>query len=75
MRVKFGNKIYESDQIIYPGGVGKELYVNCPKGSYQVTCQSEDLAQKLFESAFKNGYVDFNSEEIDYDNSWNWKQK
>lgn len=70
MRVKFGNKIHESDQIIYPGGVGKELYVSYPKGSYQVVCSSDELAKELFESAFKNGYVDFNIEGIEYDNLW-----
>lgn len=70
MRVKFGNKIYESDQIIHPGGIGNELYVNYPDGSYKVTCTSEELAKKLFESAFKDGYVDFNNENVDYANKW-----
>lgn len=75
MRVKFGNKIYESEHIVYPGGVGKELYVSYPKGSYQVICQSEELAKELFDNAFKNGYVDFNGEGIEYDNSWDWETK
>ena len=74
MRVKFGNKIYESDKIIYPGGIGNVLYVSYSKGSYEVTCSSEELAKSLFENAFKNGYVDFNDENINYDNSWNWNK-
>lgn len=75
MRVKFGNKIYESDQIIYPGGCGNLLYVSYPKGSYEVTCRNEELAKSLFEKVFTDGYVDFNSSDIDYDNSWDMKSK
>lgn len=70
MRVRFGNKIYESDQIIYPGGLGRELYVSYSKGSYRVICPSEESAKQLFECAFKEGFVDFNEEEIEYDNMW-----
>lgn len=68
MRVKFGNKIYESGQIIYPGGIGNVLYVSYPKGSYEVTCCDEELAKSLFKQAFTEGYVDFNSKYIDYHN-------
>ena len=74
MIVKFGNKIYESEQIIYPAGIGKVLYVSYSKGSYEVTCRDEKLAKELFDKAFTNGYVDFNSEDIYYDNSWNWEK-
>ena len=74
MRVKFGNKIYESEQIIYPGGVGNILYVSYPKGSYEVTCSNDELAKELFDRALTDGYVDFNSQYIDYDNSWNMKK-
>ena len=74
MRVKFGNKIYESDQIIHPGGAGNVLYVTYPKGSYEVTCCDDELAKELFDRAFTDGYVDFNSQYIDYDNSWNMKK-
>lgn len=70
MRVKFGNKIYESDQIIYPAGIGKVLYVSYPKGSYEVTCNSEELANELFDKVLTNGYVDFNIEGIKYNNFW-----
>ena len=72
MRVKFGNKIYESEQIIYPGGCGNILYVSYPKGSYEVTCADEQMAKDLFDTAFRDGYVDFNSKNISYDNSWDW---
>lgn len=68
MRVRFWNKIYESEQIIYPGGIGRELYVSYPKGTYHVICSSEGLARKLYESVFEKGFVDFNEEEIEYSN-------
>ena len=73
MRVKFGNKIYESEQIIYPGGMGNMLYITYPKGSYEVVCATEELAKSLFEQAFIYGYVDLNRKDVDYNNSWNWK--
>lgn len=74
MRVKFGNKIYESDQIIHPAGVGNVLYVSYPNGSYEVTCVDEQMAKDLFDTAFRDGYVDFSSQYIVYDNSWNRKK-
>lgn len=81
MRVKFGNKIFESDQIIYPGGTGKELYVAYSDGdgsninpirmnSYQVICKTEEIAKLLFNQVFKNGYVDFTRDDVDYNNFW-----
>lgn len=75
MRVKFGNKIFESDKIIYPGGIGNVLYVSYPNGSYEVTCCDDELAKELFNRAFTDGYVDFNSKYIDYDNSWQMSNK
>lgn len=73
MRVKFGNKIFESDKIIYPGGRGNELFVSILGRSYEVTCVTEKLAKSLFDQAFINGYVDFNRDDVDYDNSGSWK--
>lgn len=70
MRVRFGNIIYESEQITYPGGRGNELYVTYPKGIYQIICSSENVALDLFTQAFERGYVNFNRDDIDYNNSW-----
>lgn len=68
MRVKFGNKIYESDKIIYPGGIGTLLFVSTPNGLYEVTCETEVQAFLLFDEVLKKGYVNFNKEYISYNN-------
>lgn len=68
MRVKFSSKVYESDKIIYPANIGKELYVSTPNGTYQITCPSEYEAKKLYITAFTKGYVDFSN--MEYTNDW-----
>ena len=70
-----GNKIYESEQIIYPGGLGKLLLVSTPNGLYEVTCETEVQAFLLFDEILKKGYVNFNKEYIFYDNNPNIKGK
>ena len=68
MRVKFSSKVYESDNIINPANIGKELYVSTPNGTYQVTCSSEIEAENLYNMAFEKGFVDFT--DMEYTNDW-----
>lgn len=59
MRVKFGNKIFESNEIIHPGGIDKSLFVKTPNGTYEVMYSNSVLAAEALNKVFSNGYIDF----------------
>lgn len=59
MRVKFGNKVFESNEIIHPGGLDKSLFVKTPNGTYEVMYSNSVLAAEALNKAFSNGYIDF----------------
>lgn len=70
MRVKVKNKIYEAHTIIYPGNIGKELYVEVfhHNYTYQVICPNESVAEELFSEALIKGYIDITN--MEYTNDW-----
>lgn len=63
MRVKFGNKVFESNEIIHPGGLDKSLFVKTPNGTYEVMYSNSVLAGEALNKAFSNGYIDFSLQE------------
>lgn len=63
MRVKFGNKVFESDQIIHPGGLDKSLFVKTPNGTYEVMYHSNISAHEALLDALNKGYIDCSFQE------------
>ena len=67
MRIKFGNKIIESDYVCNPGGKDRFIYINTPNGQYTIDCEETYYAKWLMDILLTKGY--FNATGVDYDNS------
>ena len=67
MRIKFGNKIIESDYVCNPGGQDRFVYIKTPNGQYVIDCEEPNYAKWLMDVLLTKGY--FNATDVDYDNS------
>lgn len=67
MRVRFGNKIVETNYVCNPGGQDRFVEVNTPIGHYVIDCEEPSYASWLMNTMLINGYFDASG--VDYDNS------
>lgn len=66
MRIKFGDRIYESTKAIYPGNTGRYVYISCSNGCYAIDCEEPNYASWLMTELLWKGYFDASG--VDYNN-------
>ncbi len=69
MRIKFGNKVMETNYICNLGGQSRFVDVITPIGHYVIDCEEPNYASWLMTFMLTKGY--FNASGVDYDNSDN----